>query len=88
MEIEWVMKRGGTVTSHGVNFKKLPAGVGLIQNSLLARYCVIPAQAGIQLIIKSPAKRDKLRSFARFAGCLSGLDSRLRGNDGIMNYLG
>jgi len=50
------------------------------QNGLFAQSCVIPAQAGIQMIKKFPAKRGNI--FVRFVGCLSLLDSRLRGNDG------
>jgi hypothetical protein len=43
---------------------------------------VIPAQAGIQIIDQSPAKRDKTYFLSRFAGLFLLLDSRLRGNDG------
>jgi len=46
-------------------------------NSSLAQNCVIPAQAGIQMIKASPAKRDDIAILSRFAGCLFLLDSRL-----------
>jgi len=49
-------------------------------NNFLPQNYVIPAQAGIQSIIKSPAKRGIIKKI-RFAEFLSFLDSRLRGND-------
>ena len=56
-------------------------------NNPLAKNCVIPAQAGIQLIKKISREAGQHRGFVRFAGCFFLLDSRLRGNDGLMDYL-
>jgi len=58
------------------------------QHSSLAQNCVIPAQAGIQIIRKISREAEQHRGFVRFAGCLSLLDSRLRGNDGLMDNQG
>jgi len=51
-------------------------------NILFTQNFVIPAQAGIQMI-KNSREAGQHLGFVRFAGCLSLLDSRLRGNDGI-----
>ena len=76
-------------------------------NNPLAKNCVIPAQAGIQLIKKISREAGQHRGFSRYAEGLSRwipayagmtglfpfrlaglpLDSRLRGNDGIMDNL-
>jgi len=55
-------------------------------NSPLAPNCVIPAQAGIQQgqISREADKRDVVPLCGRF---FNHLDSRLRGNDGQMDYL-
>jgi hypothetical protein len=50
-------------------------------NNLITQNRVIPAQAGIQIIKKSPAKRGNIAVLSPL------LDSRLRGNDGLMDYL-
>ena len=50
-------------------------------NSSLAKNCVIPAQAGIQLIEKS-SRSEPATWFCPLRGVLFLLDSRLRGNDG------
>jgi len=39
-------------------------------------------------MIKNPREAGQYLSFVRFAGCLSLLDFRLRGNDGLMDYFG
>ena len=48
--------------------------------------CVIPAQAGIQLI-KYPREAVQNKGFVRYGYSFLLLDSRLRGNDGLMDYL-
>jgi hypothetical protein len=58
-----------------------------IPNCLLAQNCVIPAQAGIQQE-QTYRVADKTAMLSRLAGDFFHLDSRLRGNDGLMNYLG
>jgi hypothetical protein len=47
----------------------------------MKHFSVIPAQAGIQMIKQFSREAVQHWGFVRFAGCLSWLDSRLRGND-------
>ncbi len=49
---------------------------------------VIPAKAGIQMFEKSPAKRDNIQGLSASRDVCFLLDSRLRGNDGLMGDLG
>ena len=51
---------------------------------LLAKTCVIPAQAGIQMIREISCEAGQYFSFVCYAGYLDLLDSRLRGNDVLM----
>jgi hypothetical protein len=49
---------------------------------------VIPAKAGIQMIRKSPCKWGQHVGFGRFAELVLSLDSGLRRNDGLTDYMG
>jgi hypothetical protein len=56
-------------------------------NSSLAKNCVIPAQAGIQMIENS-SRSESTTWFCPLRGVFFLLDSRLRGNDDANGYLG
>ena len=60
----------------------------MTQNDPFSQYCVIPAQAGIQQR-QTFREADKTAMLSRFAGnSFNHLDSRLRGNDGLMDFSG
>jgi len=61
-------------------------GASINPNSSLAKNCVIPAQAGIQLIEKS-SRSETTTWFCPLRGVLFLLDSRLRGNDDANEFL-
>ncbi len=56
-------------------------------NNPLVQNCVIPAKAGIQLFKNPPAQAGQHGTFVRCAECLFLLDSGLRRNDVLMEYL-
>ncbi|MBI5438659.1 MAG: hypothetical protein HY936_06880 [Nitrosomonadales bacterium] len=66
-----------------------PNGQSGLKTACKTNKPVIPAKAGIQTIKDSHAVgQHPKHGFVRYAVLFDKLDSRLRGNDGVNNYLG